>query len=333
MQKISVLIPVYNSEKTICDLCKTIIRVLGLRSDFEIVLVNDGSADSSWQVCQELCDEYPGIVNYFELSRNFGEHNALMAGLAQVTGDYCIMMDDDFQNSPEDICTLIKEISKGYDVVYTYSSGRQDPLFRRWGSKLNDIAAKIVLRKPPGLYLSSFKIVNRFIIDEIIKYDGQNPYIDGIILRSTDRIGSVSVSHNARQNGSSGYTLSKLISLWASMVLSFSLIPLRIIGVLGLFISSGALIYFVDRLYFDDPIGALTDYQYLIAIIVMLFGLMFLCFALLAEYVGRIYLSVNKQPQYILRKDTKSVVMRKCKPEAAPAAEPVIRIVPPEPTQ
>lgn len=301
MNKISVLIPVYNSEKTIRKLCDSLIMTLDKCKDLEIVLVNDGSKDRSGQICKELCHEYPGIVNYLELSRNFGEHNALIAGLNYVKGEYCVMMDDDFQNPPEEVLNLIKEMEKGYNVVYTYNKDRQDPFFRRLGSRLNDIAANIVLNKPAGLYLSSFKIIDRFIINEIIKYEGQDPYIDGIILRSTDQIGTAAVVHKARSHGQSGYTLKKLVSLWLSMALNFSLIPLRIIGLMGLLLSIASISYTTNRIVFDTPVGSLTDHQSLMAIMLTLFGLLILCIALQSEYIGKIYLSSNKQPQYIVR--------------------------------
>lgn len=301
MEKVSVLIPVYNSEKTIVDLCNELMRMFADYVDFQIVLVNDGSQDKSGQLCKQLCNEYYGIVSYVELSRNFGEHNALMAGLHYVSGDYCVMMDDDFQTPPQEVRKLTEEIRKGYDVVYTCSEERKDPLLRRLGSTFNDWVASLVMRKPAGLYLSSFKCISRFLIDEIIKFDGQDPYIDGIILRSTGRIGTVNVAHQARRHGQSGYTLTKLVSLWGNMVMNFSLIPLRLIGVLGVLLTISSLVYAIHRRFFDAPFDPLTDYEWLITILLFLIGLVFFAITLLAEYIGRMYLFMNKQPQYIVR--------------------------------
>jgi glycosyltransferase involved in cell wall biosynthesis len=301
MEKVCVLIPVYNSEKTIYNLCNSLMRVFSDKTNFKIVLVNDGSRDSSGQICKQLFNEYPGLVTYVELSRNFGEHNALMAGLHYVTGDYCIMMDDDLQNPPQEARRLIDEILKGYDIVYTYSKQRHDPLLRRLGSYFNDRIAILVMKKPPGLYLSSFKIINRFLINEIIKFDGQNPYIDGIILRSTDRVGSVHVEHLTRRHGQSGYTLSKLVSLWGSMALNFSLIPLRMIGALGTILTIGSVLFAIQRRFFDTPSDPLSDFEILMTALLLLVGLLFFSIALLAEYIGRMYLFMNKQPQYIVR--------------------------------
>lgn len=302
MEKVSILIPVYNSEKTIVDLCEYLMEMFSGYQDFQVVLVNDGSRDNSGLLCRKLCNNYPDILTYVELARNFGEHNALMAGLHYVSGDYCVMMDDDFQNPPEVVKRLTEEIRKGYDVVYTFSEERNYPLFRKLGSYFNDRVANIVLNKPSGLYLSSFKCINRFLINEVIKYDGQDPYLDGIILRSTDRIGKVCVEHHARYAGESGYTIRKLLSLWASMVLNFSLIPLRVIGVLGVILSLCSGVFFIHRRFFDPPFDPLTDNELLVVLLLFLIGLLFLSIALLAEYIGRMYLLMNKQPQYVVRK-------------------------------
>lgn len=301
LEKVSVLIPVYNSEKTIGIVCKRLNETFE-DIDFEIVLVNDASRDRSAQVCEELSQEYPETITYVELSRNFGEHNAVMAGLSYVTGNYCIIMDDDLQNPPEEAKKLLAEIIKGYDVVYSQYTKKKDPIFRRIGSKFNDFVANHVINKPSGLYLSSFKCISRFLINEIIKYEGQDPYIDGIILRSTDKVGVVQVVHENRAHGESGYTMKKLISLWASMTLNFSLIPLRIIGVAGFVLTTISFFYSINHLFFDDPIGSLTDHQSIMSVIMILFGLLFTSIALTAEYIGRIYLSINKQPQFIVRR-------------------------------
>lgn len=301
MEKICVLIPVYNSEKSIYEVCISLLRVFEDKSNFKIVLVNDGSRDRSSQICKQLYNDYPDQITYVELSRNFGEHNALMAGLHYVTADYCVMMDDDLQNPPKEARRLIDEISKGFDVVYTYPEVRQYPLLRRLGSYFNDRVASVVIKKPPGLYLSSFKIINRFLINEIIKFDGQDPYIDGIILRSTNRVGSVLVEQHLRRHGQSGYTLSKLVSLWGSMALNFSMIPLRIIGGLGTILTIGSLGYPVYQRFFDPPFDPLTEFECLMTAMLLLIGLLFFSIALLAEYIGKMYLFMNKHPQYIVR--------------------------------
>lgn len=300
---LSIIIPVYNAEKTVARLCGELIRLYGHTCRLEIVLVNDCSHDESDRVCRGLQQQFEQVITYIRLSRNFGEHNALMAGLNHASGDFCVTMDDDFQNPPEEIAVLLAEIQKGYDVVYSRYVKKHDHWFRNLGSRFNDRMAMHVLKKPAGLYLSSFKIMNRFMVNEIIKYTGPDPYIDGIILRTTSNIGSVEVAHGERTAGSSGYTFMKLISLWGNMMVSFSLIPLRIIGFTGfcmtLFSFVMAVDLVLDHLYPTSPDP--TDFDRLAASMMFFRGFLMLSVALLGEYVGRIYLAINRDPQFIIR--------------------------------
>jgi undecaprenyl-phosphate 4-deoxy-4-formamido-L-arabinose transferase len=232
-----------------------------------------------------------------------------MAGLNQVSGDFCVIMDDDFQNPPEEINRLLAEIEKGYDVVYTQYAVKRDSLFRNLGSLANDKMANLILRKPADLYLSSFKILNSFLVSEIIKYHGPDPYIDAIILRATDNIGKVQVQHEERRHGASGYNLKKLISLWGNMVVSCSLIPLRIIGIIGLLLAvyGGYMGFdaFIDWIVpgFEDP----SEYETLTAVTAFFRGFQMLSLSVVGEYVGRIYLSLNADPQFVIREKFSSL--------------------------
>ncbi|GAM09069.1 undecaprenyl-phosphate 4-deoxy-4-formamido-L-arabinose transferase [Geobacter sp. OR-1] len=303
MTRLSIVIPVFNAEKTIESLCNTLIALYSARFDLEIVLINDYSRDSTDLICRRLQMQHSETIVYLRLSRNFGEHNAVMAGLNSVTGDYCVIMDDDFQNPPEEVGKLVEEISKGYDVVYSRYPVKNDHLFRNIGSRVNDKMANLVLRKPADLYLSSFKVINRFLVDEIIKYTGPDPYIDAIILRSTFSIGSIEVRHDVRKQGRSGYTFMKLVSLWGNMVVSYSMIPLRLLGLFG-FIMTLVGIYFgantlVDYIFpgIDDP----TEYETLMSVTAFFRGFQLLAISVVGEYVGRVYLSLNSDPQFIIR--------------------------------
>lgn len=301
--RLSIVIPVYNAERTIESLCKTLMDLYGSAFSLEIVLVNDNSHDSTHLICCRLNESYPGIVTYVRLSRNFGEHCAVMAGLNQITGDLCVVMDDDFQNPPEEVISLVKEMGKGYDVVYSHYPVKRDSFFRNLGSYLNDKMANIILKKPADLYLSSFKIMNRFLVDEIVKYTGPDPYIDAIILRITSNIGKVAVRHDERKHGQSGYTFKKLISLWGNMMVSCSLIPLRILGGVGLIMTLMG-VYMAGETAIDliltsnpDP----TEYETLMAVSILSRGFLLLSFSVVGEYVGRIYLALNSDPQYVIR--------------------------------
>lgn len=303
MTALSLVIPVYNAESTIESLCKKLISLYGIAYRLEIVLVNDCSRDNSHKICLQLHRAHPDIISYLRLSRNFGEHNAVMAGLNHVHGDYCVIMDDDFQNPPEEVHRLLTEMEKGYDVVYSSYPQKNDGFFRNFGSRFNNRIANYVLNKPEALYLSSFKVINRFLVEEIIKYTGPDPYIDAIILRTTANIGTFSIRHDKRRFGQSGYTLKKLVSLWGNMVVSYSLIPLRIIGAIGLImtvvgVTMGGMTLFDALLPSrEDP----NDYEKLTSVIAFFRGFQLLAISIVGEYVGRIYMALNSDPQFVIR--------------------------------
>lgn len=303
MASLSIVIPLYNAEKTIESLCKTLIDLYSGQHDLEIVLVNDNSRDSTDLICRRLHDTFKETITYIRLARNFTEHNAVMAGLNSATGSLCVVMDDDFQNPPEEVARLIAEIEKGYDVVYSDYQQKNDSIFRNFGSLFNDRMANLILHKPAGLYLSSFKAMNRFLVDEVIKYTGPDPYIDAIILRSTANIGRVEVRHDKRAHGSSGYTLGKLISLWGNMVVSYSLIPLRLLGIIG-FVTTLFGIYVGGMALFDYLLPGRVDpseYETLTAVTTFARGFQLLAISVVGEYVGRTYLSLNADPQFVVR--------------------------------
>jgi glycosyltransferase involved in cell wall biosynthesis len=302
--KISIVIPVYNSQKTIGLVVTDLIDRLSSSYQLEVVLVNDCSIDLSEQVCVSLFEKYPDIVRFFSLSKNVGEHNAVMAGLNQCCGDYAVIIDDDFQNKISEVNKLIVfAIEHDYDVVYTWYCKKHHTLFRNAGSWFNDQVANFMLKKPKALYLSSFKMINRFLIDEIIKYDLPFPYIDGLILRTTEKIGRLQVEHSSRDIGKSGYTLRKLIRLWMNMFVNFSIIPLRMASLLGIFfaISGFALgvLTVLEKLMNPNlPVG----YSVIIFSVTIFAGAQLIAIGMTGEYVGRIFLSLNKTPQYTIRR-------------------------------
>jgi undecaprenyl-phosphate 4-deoxy-4-formamido-L-arabinose transferase len=297
----SIVIPVYNGARTVGRLVERLSEVLP-EGGFQIVLVNDGSQDESHEVCLELSAKDP-FITYVNLARNFGEHNAVMAGLQFVEGDYTVIMDDDFQNPPEEVLKLVDEARLGqFDVVYTYYSKKRHSIFRNLGSRFNNWVANFMLDKPKDLYLSSFKCLSLFAVKEILKYNGPYPYIDGLVLRSTRNIGKIEVSHASREEGSSGYTLRKLVRLWLNMFVNFSVMPLRASSVLGLVFSTLGLIFSVaviieKLLHPEIPIG----WPSLIVVVMMFSGVQLLMLGLIGEYLGRLFLSMNATPQFAVR--------------------------------
>ncbi|MBQ09516.1 MAG: glycosyltransferase [Gammaproteobacteria bacterium] len=300
---ISIVIPVYNSEDTIDKLVEKLVTILN-DLNVQIVLINDDSSDNSHSVCLNLYSRYSSIVTYVNLSKNFGEHNAVMAGLNHANGDYVVIIDDDFQNPPEEVIKLVNEASEnGYDIVYSYYKRKKHSWYRNMVSMFNNWIADFMLDKPKGLYLSSFKCLSRFVVQEIIKYRGPFPYIDGLALRCSRNIGKIEVRHSERKAGKSGYTLKKMLRLWLNMLLNFSIIPLRIASLLGLFFSLLgvilSIVVVIEKLFLipNIPLGWPS-----MAIAILIFsGVQLLILGFIGEYLGHLYLSSNQTPQFIIR--------------------------------
>ena len=301
-QDVSIVIPVYNAEQTVatvvkeaCDDLKDILH--------EIILVNDGSRDASAEVCEQLANQYQGRVKYVELTRNYAEHNAVMAGLHYISGEYVVIMDDDGQNPCSGVRKLYQEIEKGFDVVYSWYEKKEHSFTRNLGSFFNDKMANLMLRKPKDLYLSSFKILTKFTVQQITQYSNPYPYIDGLIFQVTDRIGQVQVEHRKRESGGSKYTYTKLAALWMNMFTNFSILPLRLAGVLGFFLSlvgMGLAVGTVIEKFINPelPIG----YASIIVAVLVVGGTHCFLLGVIGEYLGRLFLSVNKKPQFTVRR-------------------------------
>jgi undecaprenyl-phosphate 4-deoxy-4-formamido-L-arabinose transferase len=303
MRSLSIVIPVYNAEKTIASLCHELISLLTPLYRLDIVLVNDCSPDNSEAACKQIHVQFPDIVTCIRLSRNFTEHNAVMAGLHHANGDYVVIMDDDFQNPPDEVPRLVAEIEKGFDVVYCSYFEKNDNFLRNLGSYLNGTMARVVLAKPSNLYLSSFKAINRFLRNEMIRYTGPHPYLDAIILRATRNIGTLQARHDERRNGRSGYTLKKLIALWGNMIVSCSLIPLRFVGITGAVLTLLGLYSVASDAFRDlNPLLANpSDLEKLTSVTMFFRGFQLVATSIVGEYVGRIYMKLTSEPQFIIR--------------------------------
>ena len=304
---ISVVIPVYNGAGTIGPLVQRLLEASAERT-LQIVLVDDGSLDASDEVCRSLSARHPGVVTFVKLARNFGEHNAVMAGLWHARGDYVVIMDDDFQNPPEEVGRLIDHaLQHGHDIVYTYFPVKHHHWARNLGSRLNDQVANFMLDKPRHLYLSSFKCMSRFLVDQILKYRGPYPYIDGLALRCSQNIGTVAVSHAPRREGRSNYTLRKLFRLWLNMFVNFSVMPLRVATVVGLAASALGVALGVEAMVerLVRP-GVPVGWASVLVPIVLLSGVQLVMLGLLGEYLGRLFLTENQTPQFVVREVVES---------------------------
>lgn len=308
VHKLSILIPVYHSENTIGPLVDVVVRTLSPHvTTLELILVNDGSMDTSHARAISSVEKYPGIVKYIRLARNFGEHNAVMCGLHYVTGDCVVIIDDDFQNPPSEILKLVETLQEGYDVVYSYYASKQHSWFRNIGSAFNNWVATKMLKKPKDLYLSSFKAISAPLVRTILQYQGPYPYIDGIIMRSTAFIGRQLCQHDERLEGHSNYTLVKLLRLWLNMFTGFSILPLRLASIIGLGMSVFAvgltlfflISYQMGGIIFKQPIP--PGWASTIVATTLFAGVQLCMLGLVGEYVGRVFLTMNRLPQFVVR--------------------------------
>lgn len=297
---LSVVIPVYNSESSIEPL---LIRLSDALSGvaYEVVLVNDGSRDNSEAVCTRLASERPE-VKFLSLRRNFGEFNAVMCGLNYATGQYCVMIDDDFQNPPEEILKLIETAERGeYGVVYTYYDKKEHAVYRNVGSRFVNWITSFLLDKPKDLYLSSFKLIRQEVVQEIIKYTGPYPYIDGLLFRVTRNIGTVRVTHNKREEGRSNYTPRKLISLFLNILFCYSALPIRLFMPIGLGLTGlgTVLLFFLlgQWIIGPDPKG----WQVVTATLIFIGGIQCTLLSVLGEYIGKSFMAQSGQPQYVIK--------------------------------
>jgi glycosyltransferase involved in cell wall biosynthesis len=302
--RLSIVIPVYRGATSIGPLVDLLVDVLRSRYALEIILVNDCSPDNSEEVCIGRYRKYPDIVKLYSLAKNVGEHNAVMAGLNKSTGDWVVIMDDDFQNPVSEVVKLVSFAAEHpFDVVYTEYKEKKHSLFRNLGSWLNDKVANVMLKKPRHLYLSSFKAINRFLVNEIVKYSLPQIYLDGLILRTTSNIGKCTVEHRERVHGRSGYTFKKLFSLWLNMFTTFSIVPLRAATWLGFAFAAMGLLLGVEMIFEKIlnpqlPVG----YAFLVFLVTVFASAQLVAIGMVGEYLGRIFIYENKSPQFTIRK-------------------------------
>ena len=237
-----------------------------------------------------------------DLAKNFGQHAAIMAGLRHSAGQIVVCLDDDGQTPGDEVGKLIKKIEEGYDVVYAEYAHKQHAAWRNIGTVINNRMTEIMLGKPRELTITSYFAMQRFIVDEMLIYKNCYPYVEGLILRATRRIGTVPVTHRAREEGESGYTLVKLFSLWMNGFTSFSVKPLRIATYCGAFAALLGFLYLIVILvkhFVDSSIP--EGWASTMALMLLLGGIILLVLGMIGEYIGRIYMCINASPQYVER--------------------------------
>ncbi len=305
-EKISFVIPCYNSTNTIAGVVKEIQEIMNgemSRYDYEIVLVNDGSPDgTTYGAILDIVRKEKKIKGV-NLARNFGQPSAVMAALNQTVGDYVVCGDDDGQTPFNELPKLFAKIEEGYDLVEArYATREKRSLFRKFGTMLNEGMATWLIAKPNGLELTTYWVVRRFVVNEMIAYPNSYPYLGGLMLRATQNACNVDVSHRERISGSSGYSFKKMLELWLNGFTSFSVKPLRLMSVIGIIVAMIGFIYGVITIIrkFTDP-AMVVGYSSIMSVNLFMFGLLSFFMGLIGEYVGRIYISLNKAPQYVIK--------------------------------
>ena len=300
---ISFVIPCYRSENTIEKVVDEIRAAMEKMPSYqyEIILVNDYSPDHTLDVIRSLCRKYSFIVGV-HLSKNFGQHAALMAGMHESKGDIVVCLDDDGQTPANEVDKLINAIEAGADVVYAKYSNRLKSGFRNFGTKVNELMTRIMLGKPKKLQVSSYFAVRRFVVDNMLEYTNSFPYVIGLVLRATKNITNVEVTHRERAVGRSGYSLSKLFGLWFNGFTAFSIKPLRIATFIGVFCAFAGFIYGIITIIRKLlNINTVLGFSSLMAVLLFMGGMIMIMLGLIGEYIGRIYISMNKSPQYLVK--------------------------------
>lgn len=300
---LSFVIPCYRSAQTIGGVIEEIDATMKSLTaySYEIVLVNDSSPDDTYEAIRDLCAGRKDICG-INLARNFGQHAALMAGFRYAHGEIIVCLDDDGQTPANEVGKLLDKIEEGFDVVYAKYAHKQHSGFRNFGSKINELMTRVMLGKPKELYLSSYFAARRFVVDEMIRYTNPYPYVIGLVLRTTKNITNVEVAHRERELGASGYTMGKLLGLWFNGFTAFSIKPLRIATAMGCMTACAGFLYGIYTIVkkFINP-NVPVGFSAVMAALVFLGGMIMLMLGLIGEYIGRIYISLNNSPQYVIK--------------------------------
>lgn len=300
--KVSFVIPCYGSEKTIEKVVKEIKdKIKEKNYDYEIILVNDHSYDNVWKVINELASKDSKIKG-LSLSKNMNKPGAVMAGLSIVTGDVVTLLDDDGQCPMSDFYKLLEPIIKGHDVTYAKYPVKKQSKFKNFGSFVNKKMAEILIDKPKNIYFNNFSIMQRYVVDEMIKYDKPYPYIEGLILRITKDIVNVTMEERSREVGKTNFTIKKMLKMWVNGFTSFSVKPLRVSTYIGFICALVGFIYGAS-IIIEKIFNSITmaGYSSIMAAILFIGGLILMMLGLIGEYVGRIYICINNAPQYVVK--------------------------------
>jgi undecaprenyl-phosphate 4-deoxy-4-formamido-L-arabinose transferase len=298
----SVVIPVYNGATTLQHLTEQIIPILKkLFNPFEIIFINDGSKDNSWAAICEIETHYPEVYG-INLMRNYGQHNATLVGILHAQYNLILTMDDDLQHPPSEITKLYEKLQEGYDVVYGYPIEKAQRAWRNLGSALTRMALKGAMGVENANKITSFRLIRSEVRNAFIDYDSSSVLVDVLLSWGTSNFGFVPVQHQPRKNGTSNYTLKRLIVFAFDMITSFSDWPLKLssfIGIVFSFLGVIVLLYVLIR--YVAVGGSVPGFPFLASIIALFSGAQLLSLGIIGEYISRIHYRTMGRPYFAIR--------------------------------
>jgi undecaprenyl-phosphate 4-deoxy-4-formamido-L-arabinose transferase len=300
LTKISIVIPVYNSEDCLLQLNDELEKALTVFDKYEIIFINDKSTDNSWDKISHICSVNKCATG-INFRKNFGQDNAIIAGIRAAKGAYIVIMDDDLQHSPSDIITLYDKCKEGYDICYASFKKKNQSIRKNFGSWINGKLSEKLLKKPAAIYLSPYKIITKSIAAEVIKYTGPFPYIDATLLTITANVVQVEVDHHTRYKGKGNYNFIRSVLVFIKHATNYSIYPLQLVSLIGF--CSAALSFILGVIYLAEYFSSNQRIEGWITIIILLIffgGMILMSLGLIGEYIGRIFLSINNKPQYTI---------------------------------
>ncbi len=303
---VSIIVPVYNSESTLEELVRRLGAALdGCAGDLEIVLVNDGSRDASWAKIRELAESDPR-VHGINLMRNYGQHNALLAGIRAARREICVTIDDDLQNPPEEIPKLLTELDKGFDVVYGTPEAERHGLMRDLASQITKVALQGSMGVDMARRVSAFRVFRTRLRDAFTQYRASTISIDVLLTWATTRFASVSVRHEVRSEGESNYTFRKLVAHALNMLTGYSVLPLQLASLMGVafsLIGMFVLVFVVGRFLLQG--SSVPGFPFLASTIAIFSGAQLLALGVIGEYLARMHFRMMDRPAYMIRETSR----------------------------
>jgi glycosyltransferase involved in cell wall biosynthesis len=302
-RKISFVIACYNSENTLKSVVDEIVYILEKdKINFEVILVNDGSKDKTMQVINMLCDVNPKIIGV-ELSKNFGQHNAMMAGFSFTKGDLIFYSDDDGQCPVDEYKSFIDKIDEGYDMVFAQYSNQKRSFLNSIGAKVNNRMLKFIFNKPLDLNFGNFWVSKKYVIEEALKCNNPRIHLGGLFLTITSNMANASCEKRNRLSGDSNYSFFKLVMIWLNALTAFSISPLRLASITGVIIALLGMISMIYLIVFKLLYGnILVGYSSLMSVLLFIGGMLMIMIGIVGEYIGRLSSNLNSLPQYVIKK-------------------------------